>query len=210
MSLRPFLRLLAALSIAAALAGCDDGPDKLAKPAPLEPTRDAIGHYCNMIVVDHHGPKGQIHLASAEAPVWFSSVRDTIAFTILPEEADDIVALYVNDMAKATNWNAPEPGAWVEAEKAWYVVGSDRRGGMGAPEVVPFSDREKGEAFAERHGGHVVAFDAIPQEAILGDAEPAHGMAADGEMQHDSDMHHGHEMHQDMEAQGEHDGAHKH
>ena len=204
MSRHPLLRLLAALSMAAALASCDDGPDSLAKPAPLEPTRDAIGHYCNMIVVDHNGPKGQIHLASAEAPVWFSSVRDTIAFTMLPEEADDIVALYVNDMAKATNWNAPEPGAWVEAEKAWYVVGSDRRGGMGAPEVVPFSDRQKGEAFAQRHGGHVVAFDAIPREAILGDAEPAHGMAAGSDMQQDGGMQ------QDMEAQGEHDGAHKH
>ncbi len=204
MSLRHFLRLLAAASMAAALVSCDDGPDKLAKPAPAEPTREAIGHYCNMIVVDHNGPKGQIHLASAEAPVWFTSVRDTIAFTMLPEEADDIVALYVNDMAKATNWNAPEPGAWVEAEKAWYVVGSDRRGGMGAPEVVPFSDRQKGEAFAERHGGHVVAFDAIPREAILGDAEPAHGMAAGSDMQQDGGMQ------QDMEAQGEHDGAHKH
>lgn len=42
------------------LAACDNGEQQAAKPAPQELTREAIGHYCNMIVADHHGPKAQL------------------------------------------------------------------------------------------------------------------------------------------------------
>ena len=137
-------------------------------PPPEEPTRDAIGYYCSMTVVDHPGPKGQIHVKGQAAPHWFSSVRDTIAFTMLPEEAKDIAAIYVNDMGQATNWNRPEAGTWIDAKTAWYVVGSKRTGGMGAPETVPFATKEKAQAFAQENGGHVSAFTEIPKTAILG------------------------------------------
>ena len=98
-----------------------------------------------MLLIDHDGPKGQIHLASREDPLWFSSVRDTIAFLRLPEEASDVTAVYVNDMAQAKSWDQPEDGAWVEAREAWFVLGSDRVGGMGAPEAVPFSAKNAAE-----------------------------------------------------------------
>jgi len=169
------------------VASCDDAEEVATVPPPQEPTREAIGHYCNMIVVDHSGPKGHIFLASRPEPIWFSSVRDTIAFTMLPEEADDIVAIYVNDMAQARNWDAPEPGTWIAAETAVYVIGSDRRGGMGAPEAVPFGDRDAALAFIARHGGRVVGFAEIPEDAILGDTM-AGDMPADG-MTHDAADH---------------------
>ena len=117
-----------------ALASCGDDQDARA-PAAQELSREAIGHYCNMIVADHQGPKGQIYVADRDQPVWFSSVRDTIAFTLLPEEPKNIVAIYVNDMGRAS-WEAPEPETWIEARGAWYVIESSRRGGMGAPEAV--------------------------------------------------------------------------
>jgi len=47
------------------------------------------------------------------------------------------------------------------------VLGSDRVGGMRAQEVVPFSKRADAELFAQRHGGVVVDFDAIPQDSVL-------------------------------------------
>ena len=57
-----------------------------------------------MLLVEHAGPKGQIRLASSEEPIWFSSARDTVAFTRMPLEPKDIRTIYVSDMAKAPSW----------------------------------------------------------------------------------------------------------
>jgi copper chaperone NosL len=157
--------------MAGLLAACDGEPEAVAPAAPLEVTDEATGHYCGMLLADHAGPKGQVHLASREEPLWFSSVRDTIAFTRLPEEPKDITAIYVNDMGKAQNWQQPEPGTWTEARDAWFVIDSDRRGGMGAPEAVPFSEEEAAEAFRAAQGGRLVRFDDIPQDYVLGPVE---------------------------------------
>lgn len=140
-------------------------------PPPAELTREAVGHYCGMTVADHPGPKGQIFVKGRAEPLWFSSVRDTVAFTLLPEETDEIRAIYVNDMARATDWASPEPGAWISARQAYYVIGSARRGGMGALEAIPFSSKAAAAKFAREHGGRVVPFEGIPRDYILGDAE---------------------------------------
>ncbi|HEX6361616.1 MAG TPA: nitrous oxide reductase accessory protein NosL, partial [Albitalea sp.] len=114
--------LVAALAVAVLAGGCDRRSPASAPPQPLDVQADSTGHYCGMLLVDHEGPKGQIHLASRDRPVWFSSVRDTIAFTRLPEEPRDVTAIYVSDMARAKQWRQPEPGAWVEARQAWFVL----------------------------------------------------------------------------------------
>ena len=160
--------LAAAVVLAGALAGCDRPAPTAAAPPPIEVTADATGHYCGMLLAEHEGPKGQIHLASRGEPVWFSSVRDTVAFLRLPEEARDIAAIYVNDMGRAANWDSPEAGSWIDAREAWFVIESDRRGGMGAPEAVPFSERDAAESFRDRHGGTIVRLDAIPDAYVLG------------------------------------------
>ena len=158
----------ACLLAAVLAAGCEDGAiDARTRPPPAELAGDAVGYYCNMIVMNHPGPKGQIFLAGREKPLWFASVRDAVAFTRLPEEPKSVIAIYVNDMSR-TSRDRPEPGAWTDARSAWYVVGSSMRGGMGAPEAVPFAEREAAERFARERGGRVLAFDAIPDEAVLG------------------------------------------
>jgi copper chaperone NosL len=136
----------------------------------VELTADAIGYYCNMIVVNHDGPKGQIFLSDHDEPLWFTSVRDTLAYTMLPDEPRNIAAIYVNDMGRAS-WDQPEPGTWIDARQAWYVLGSKMTGGMGAPEAVPFRERAAAEAFAATRGGEVLAFDAVPQDRILAPVE---------------------------------------
>ena len=186
------LRALA-LGLLLALAACGEEVDTAAKPAPQELTREAIGYYCNMIVADHTGPKGQVFLKSQAAPVWFSSVRDALAFTLLPEEPKHIAAIYVNDMG-AASWAAPEPGTWIEAKAATYVIGSGMRGGMGAQEAVPFAERAQAEAFAARHGGRIVGYAEIPHDYILSPDEPAHAGAQEAGHHghgHDSGMGHG-------------------
>ena len=151
-----------------ALAGCRE---EIAAPDPVKLTRAAIGNYCNMIVVDHPGPKAQVFERDRSEPIWFSSVRDGFAYLALPGEAQDVAAIYVHDMGRAASWDRPpDDGIWIKAETAHYVIESDRRGGMGAQETVPFADRAAAEAFRKKHGGRVVAYKDIPRDYIVGDA----------------------------------------
>lgn len=160
--------ILLAFAGALALAGCNDQKTAEAPPPPQEMTAAAIGRYCGMNVLEHTGPKGQILLASQKEAVWFSSARDAISFTMLPEEPKDIRAIYVSDMAKAPSWDKPGAMNWVDAKQASFVIGSRMKGGMGADEAVPFSDRSAAEKFASENGGRVVAFAEVPKDYVLG------------------------------------------
>lgn len=178
------MRLFAALCLAAslgALSACSQQQE--AAPAPFVLNDEAIGRYCGMNVLEHDGPKGQIILTRIPEPIWFSSARDAVAFTMLPEEPKNIGAIYVSDMGAAESWEQPGAENWIDARTAFYVIGSARRGGMGVAETVPFSSEEAARSFAGLHGGDVVRFDDIPQSYVLGaDEEPVAAIppAADG------------------------------
>ena len=164
---------IAGALLASLVAGCDERKSADVAPPPHTMTAASIGTYCGMSLIEHAGPKGQILLASRPDPLWFSSARDAIAFTLLPEEARDIRAVYVSDMAKAPSWEDPGADNWVLAEDAAFVIDSDARGGMGAEEAVPFSDRAAATAFAARHRGRVAAFSEIPRTYVLGSGDAA-------------------------------------
>jgi copper chaperone NosL len=172
--------LCAALALFA-LAACKEEAEK---PAAHTLTDAAIGRYCGMMLVEHEGPKGQILLDGSDEPVWFSSARDTVAFTLLPEEPKDIAAIYVSDMGAAPSWAEPGADNWTDAKVASFVIGSDAEGGMGGSEAVPFADPARAAAFAAEHGGEVVAFDAIPAAYVLGGQASADPTA--------EEAHHGH------------------
>jgi copper chaperone NosL len=158
--------VLLTLALALPLSACTDSSASL--PSPQEPTAETISHFCGMFVLEHAGPKGQIFLRDRSDPIWFSSPGEAIAYTMLPDEPADIAAIYVNDMAKAKDWDQPEKGAWVEARSAWYVLGSKVSGGMGGEEPVPFSTQAAAEQFAASHGGTLARFAQIPKSAVLG------------------------------------------
>jgi len=164
--------LLAAL-LALSLAGCREETTASAPPVTL--TADAVGRYCGMNLTEHEGPKGQVVLAEGHDPFWFSSARDTLAFTMMPDEPKNYAAVYVSDMGRAASWADPGPDNWVEARQAFYVTGSDARGGMGGSEIVPFSTREAADAFAAEKGGTVLAYADLTPEQVLGGSgdEPA-------------------------------------
>ncbi len=163
----PALAPMLALALLLGLSACDDGPDRAAAPPPTEPTREAMTYFGRMILVDHLGPKAQIHLKSRQEPLWFPSVRDARAFTLLPGEPRDITAIYVTDMALADGWNHPR--AWAPAADMTYVIEADVRGGMGAPEAVPFGAEEAAERFIAEHGGRTVDWEGIPEDYVLGE-----------------------------------------
>lgn len=135
-------------------------------PPAQKLTREANGYYCLMTVVNHKGPKGQIILTDRQQALWFTSVRDTLAFTLSAEEPKNIAAIYVNDMSNA-NWDDPGADNWIDAYHAWYVIASKISGGMGSPEAVPFASKEKAQLFTEQQGGEIYDFNSIPQDYIL-------------------------------------------
>ena len=164
-------RLALAVTLAAfALAGCDEREAAL-PPPPVAMTKEVIGHYCGMNLFEHPGPKGQIIVKSLIEPVWFSSARDAIAFTMLPDEPKDIRAIYVSDMGKALSWDKPGADNWIEVRKALFVIGSRVKGGMGSEEAVPFSDHAAAEAFVSKNGGRIVSFAEVPREYVLGSGD---------------------------------------
>jgi copper chaperone NosL len=157
-------RLLMAVAALAILAACSK-EDARVVPAAHTLTVDATGHYCGMLLSEHAGPKGQILLEGQDAPVWFSSVRDTLTFLNLPEEAKNIAAVYVSDMAKAPSWEQPGADNWVLAGNAFFVIGSDRQGGMGGEEAVPFSTEVAARAFIKQYHGRIVRLDEATKSA---------------------------------------------
>lgn len=150
------------------LQGCTKEEPAAVLPDPVAMTEEAVGYYCNMNILEHTGPKAQIHLKGIEMPVWFSQVRDGVAFLRSPEETFEVVAVYVNDMGKAKQWDFPGDDTWINAENAWFVIGSVKSGGMGAPEVIPFASGDDAKAFIAESGGTAVRLADIPDDYVLG------------------------------------------
>ncbi|MCB1521601.1 MAG: nitrous oxide reductase accessory protein NosL [Hyphomicrobiaceae bacterium] len=142
-------------------------------PHPVSMTEDALGHYCQMNLSEHPGPKAQVHLAGLAAPLFFAQVRDAIAYQRMPEQSHAIRAIYVSDMAKADSWSKPGIDNWAPAEDALYVVGSRVAGGMGAAELIPFGDPAAAEKFIRANGGTLLRLSQIPDTMILAPVEMA-------------------------------------
>jgi len=154
--------LLAALL----LASCRDDASA-ALPDPVAISDDTTAYFCKMNIIDMPGPKAQVFVDGAVVPLFFAQVRDALAYVKSPENAATIAAIYVSDMGRAASWQQPGRDNWTDARAAFFVVGADVTGGMGAPELAPFAHRNVAQAFAARHGGTVMGLDAIPDSAVL-------------------------------------------
>ncbi|MCY1522999.1 Copper-binding lipoprotein NosL [compost metagenome] len=162
------LRLALALATVLLAAACGSGSGPEAPPPPPQAvTAESVGHYCGMTLNEHNGPKGQLFLTGRAAPVWFSSIKQVFAYTLLPEEPKTISAIYVNDMSTAGPDGAPDPAAWIDARQAVYVIEGRFIGGMGAEDAMPFSQRADAESFAQTHGGRVVSFADVPEAYVF-------------------------------------------
>lgn len=149
------------------LAACSRADTTADAPRPREVTDGSIAQFCGMTLTEHAGPKGQIFVRGAPDPYWFATVRDAFAFTMLQETPKAFSAIYVSDMARAKNWDQPEPGLWVEAHQAYFVIGSSRRSGMGTDEAIPFGDAAAARQFTDAYGGRIVRFAEMPRDYIL-------------------------------------------
>lgn len=153
------------------VSACKEEAAQDTTPIPL--TAEAIGHFCQMNILEHDGPKAQAHLAGLPGmPLFFSQVRDVVAYTRLPEQSHEILAVWVNDMgAPDATWTAPGAANWIAASQAYYVVGAQVVGGMGTSEIVPFARAEHAASFVGNNGGAVMRLADIPDEAVLAPVE---------------------------------------
>lgn len=133
-------------------------------------TAEAVGYFCQMNIIEHAGPKAQIFLKDNPNALFFGQVRDAIAFQRMPEQTGEVVAIYVSDMANAPDWERSGADNWLAGEKALYVTGSSRMGGMGIPEAVPFSDLDAAKEFVAEFGGEISGLDEIADEEVFGPA----------------------------------------
>ena len=140
-----------------------------APPAPQEITASSSAQFCGMLLSEHAGPKGQVFLRSSTKPLWFASIRDMIAFLRLPDMPKDVIVAYVTDMGRATDEAHPAPGSWIDAHRAFYVIGSTQLSGMNTVEAMPFADAEAAQRFSAAHGGRVVSFADIPDSYVFPD-----------------------------------------
>jgi copper chaperone NosL len=155
------------LALCLGLAACKQevAPDT----TPVELSAETLGHFCQMNLLEHPGPKAQVHLDGMPGtPLFFSQVRDAIAYARLPEQSHPVLAMQVNDMgASGATWEVPGKGNWIDAADAFFVLGSRREGGMGAPEAVPFATQDAADAFAAQEGGTVMRLSDIPDDLVL-------------------------------------------
>lgn len=159
-------RVLLCTFAALVLAACREDVADLPLPAAM--TEEAVGHYCQMHLLEHDGPKAQAHLDGMIAPLFFSQVRDVVAYMRMPEQSHAVSVAYVSDMsAPGATWDEPGVENWITLGDAFFVVGSDVVGGMGAPELVPFSSAEAAQGFANDNGGAVMRLTDIPDSAVL-------------------------------------------
>ncbi|WP_187428097.1 Copper-binding lipoprotein NosL [Roseobacter fucihabitans] len=154
------LILLCALALTACKEDIAEAPD----PMPL--TAENLAHYCMMNISEHPGPKAQIFLSGLPDPIFFAQVRDAFTYIASAEQDGYITAIYVNDMAIAP-WATPGAENWITASDAHYVIGSGKMGGMGAPELVPFSTKASAASFKADYGGQIYRMDDVPQDAFL-------------------------------------------
>lgn len=159
------------LALLLLLAACKEEIAEM--PLPVAMTDDALGYFCMMELAGMEGPKAQIHLKGMPDPIFFGQVRDGVAYLKEPETPLEITAFYVTDLSAAPSWENPGEINWVTASDAFFVVGANVTGGMGAPELAPFATRSDALAFAAKHGGEVVTLIEVPDTAVLGSIEAA-------------------------------------
>jgi len=170
-----FIRALWLLLPLALITGCgaEDEKNAMVQRAVAIESSDEC-HLCGMIISNYPGPKGQLYSRGINGNMKFCSTRDMFAFIVDPENQHNIQQAYVHDMA-VTPWDHPEEDTYIDAKKAFYVIGHGKKGAMG-PTLASFAKKNDAETFAQQQGGEVLSFDQITLEVLTNMNQP-HGHA---------------------------------
>lgn len=169
-------KVVGALLLSFSLLACKPSTETAVSYEPAQFSDDAVGHFCHMFLSEHDGPKAHLFLADQEEPVWFTEVNQLFAFRLLPEEAKNVVAMFVNDASGVKDWKDHSVNKnWLDAKSAFYVIESSFIGGMGSADALPFKDRATAEEYTSTHGGRVVTFDEMPESFVFQQPLQSHG-----------------------------------
>ena len=148
------------------LSGCgeEDKTTAMVQQAVAIESSDEC-HLCGMIITNYPGPKGQLYSRGIQGNMKFCSTRDMFAFVVDPENQHNIQQAFVHDMA-VTPWGHPEEETYIDAKKAFYVIGHGKKGAMG-PTLASFAKRSDADAFAASQGGRVLTFEEITLDVLV-------------------------------------------
>lgn len=152
-------KTMISLTLATLLIGCGEAPqEKMLKQAVAIESSDEC-HLCGMIISNFPGPKGESFQATNQDVVKFCSTRDLFSYLLQPENQRQIQEVFVHDMSK-TPWQKPDDQYFIDAKKAWFVIGSSQKGAMGKT-LASFGLQEDALAFSQKYGGELYQFDDI-------------------------------------------------
>lgn len=160
----PLRPLLGTLLLGLLLAGCDASRDDATALGPVPIASGDECHVCGMLIEEMPGPKGEAVLPGAVRK--FCSTAELFGWWLQPENRQGQARLYVHDMSQA-DWRHPDDARLIDATRAYYVVGIQRPGGMGAT-LASFADEEAATRLAAEEGGRVLRFDEIDQAVLQG------------------------------------------
>ncbi|WP_411962794.1 NosD domain-containing protein [Haloferax sp. YSMS24] len=144
-------------------------------PAPFEDTVKTGGTAVDVRISEVEGfevPVAQVHFSRYRYVIGYYDVTTAAADIASPESTrqfGDPLAVFVSDYARVTplvddegylrTQHNRQPG-WVEASDASFVVDSGARVPT-RPIVVPFSDTDAAQSFADEYGGDVVDWETL-------------------------------------------------
>lgn len=116
---------------------------------------------CGMFVAKYPNWLAQIQYGDQQ-PKFFDGVKDMMVFYFNPEQYDGAAREKISDIFVKDYYTL----AWLPAQQAFYVVGSDVYGPMGY-ELIPFASKEAAESFSlDHHGKEVLTFKDITPELV--------------------------------------------
>ncbi|MBM7073816.1 nitrous oxide reductase accessory protein NosL [Shewanella sp. 202IG2-18] len=141
------------------LAACSQEPEQVTVRQAQAIHSGEECHLCGMIITNFPGPKGELYIKTSDKVKKFCSTRDMFSFLLDPEYKKQVKEVYVHDMSKS-HWDKPNDNYFIDARKAFFVVGSSQTGAMGKT-LASFSAKTDANAFAKEFAGQVHAFEQI-------------------------------------------------
>ncbi|WP_107853004.1 nitrous oxide reductase accessory protein NosL [Oceanimonas marisflavi] len=158
------MRIVGLMLAALLLTGCGEQDTNVLARQAVAIERGDECHLCGMVISQFSGPKGEAYEQGVEEVHKFCSTRDLLNWALEPENRHARQQMWVHDMSKVP-WDQPDDEHFINAESAWYVVGSSQTGAMG-PTLASFGDRAVADAFASQYGGEVLGFDQLRLDKI--------------------------------------------
>jgi copper chaperone NosL len=168
----PLVFSLAMLLILALAAGCATSNNKMSGQAAAESSQVAVKQ---PMEIPEGATCGKCGMYPARYPRWQSQIifkDDTMTpfdgckcmFNFIfavdkydkNHSRDDVVVAWVKDF---------NSGTWLNAEDAYYVVGSEMMGPMGK-ELIPFTDQASAMKFHQEQGGAMMKYEDITPEVM--------------------------------------------